>query len=652
MITMMYIGDSINFREFLDAGRVYDFSGKDLKKSSKSWQYSQEGHGYYILKEKALNKWKLDGTESAWEYLYLQIGNLSVPEVETHLYYYNRDGSRVAEQVLKLTPGENVIILEYPELGMYRMGLRVYGISGGFISIQSMQLREKANGFFPQRFLKIVAVCYLGFLAAWGIFLCLKKRLGWNFQWEAWCGAWLGTLQFIYQIFGEGACKKVYGRTSKQQRKNWRRFLFCLFFLWMGAANVAGWLDTSNSQRYYMFSIVIFLVLIFTHMWERPLQGINWNKPISLSWVLLWAGVLASDCFLASHKMSYGAVVLLACGCFIFVWNNQKNPDTLLFEIMQALEIDFWIAVLYCMLFRTKKLTVRYNGIFLHSEEFAMYAALMLSVFLVESARLFSGKGGLRKSVYYLTGAAISLYFVIRASNESGCIAAGLILFLFVIRQVRRRREWTGDFMQVVKCGVTAGAVGFLCICAVHYATKYLPAFLGTEIEYEEEDFISNVASEEMMAFEELQPGLMEGAVSAQDMEYPMYLKNYLRRIGLIGERGKVKVHRAGVDAYNGYVQMAYQYGIFILIPYFVLQISVVLKGISSIRGGSKITDMWLFMVTVIFICFCVFGNPEKMFGHPLWFCYYIGIGYWFQGQRTDKGKIDKNMLEEKNSMV
>ena len=197
--------------------------------------------------------------------------------------------------------------------------------------------------------------------------------------------------------------------------------------------------------------------------------------------------------------------------------------------------------------------------------------------------------------------------------------------------------------------------VGFLCVCAVHYATKYLPAFLGTEIEYEDEFLISNVSPEEMAAFEELQPGLMEGVVSAQDMEYGMYLKNYLRRIGLFGERGTIKVHRVPADAYSGYVKMAYQYGIFILVPYLILQICMVGKGISGMRKEGKAADIWLLMVAAIFICFCVFGNPENMFGHPLWFCYYVGMGYWFQenkGNIGNKGEKEKNLLEEKDFVV
>lgn len=633
MVALMYIGGSMNFREFLDAGRVYDFSRKDLAKSTRSWQYSQEEEGYFIQKQKALNKWKIDGTESAWEYLYLQIRELSVAEVETLIYYYSKDGIRVAEQAVQLTQGENVVVLEYPELGMYRMGIKLCGISGEFISIQSMQLREKANGFSTQRFLKIVAICYLGFLVMVCMSIYLKRRLHWKSRWKAWGGAWLGILQFVYRVFSEGLCREVYGRTTNFQRKNRRRFLFCLLFLWMGTANIVGWLSKADSQRYYMIFVISFLVLILVHMWEHPLHEVNWKKPISWAWLWLWLAAMVSDSIVVSHKTGYGAVMLFVCGSFIFVWNNQRKQETVIYEMMQALEIIFGIAVIYCMLFRTKKLTIRYNGVFHNSEEFAMYAVLMLAVFLAECARLFQGKGNLRKSIYYLSGAGISLYFVIRASDEYGYIAAGAVLFLFAIRQIKCKGEWKRNIREIIRHGVIAGTVGFLCVCTVHYATKYLPAYLGTEIEYEDELFISNVTPEEMVAFEELQPGLMDGVVSAKDMEYHMYTKNYLRRIGLFGKRGMVKVHRVSVDAYNGYVQIAYQYGIFILIPYLVLQVCMITKGISGIRKESKVTDMWLFMVTIVFLCFCMFGNPENAFGHPLWFCYYVGMGYWFQGK-------------------
>ena len=132
MVTTMYIGGSVNIREFLSSGRVYDFTQKDLRESSKNWQYSQEEDGYWIQKQKALNKWKIDGSQSSWSFLYLTIDEMSMPGMETHIIYYNRAGEKVIEQTEVLTPGENVIVLQYPGVHMYCMGLRIYGAKGQY----------------------------------------------------------------------------------------------------------------------------------------------------------------------------------------------------------------------------------------------------------------------------------------------------------------------------------------------------------------------------------------------------------------------------------------------------------------------------------------------------------------------------------------
>ncbi|MCI8483828.1 MAG: hypothetical protein HFH41_05765 [Lachnospiraceae bacterium] len=646
MAATMYIGGSLNFREFLSAGRVYDFSQKELKISSGSWQYSEADQGYWIQKQRALHKWGIDGTQSAWGYLYLQVKELSAPSAEMHIYYFNRNGDRVAEQGVWLTQGKNVIALERPDVGMYKIGLRLLGMKGGFISIKSMQLREKGNGFFLQRFIKIMAVAYTGFLAACGCLLLLKKRMKWKFPWQKWREGWLETLQFAYRIFLEGLCKKIHDKITAGQRVYLRKLLFCLLFLWMTTAELMGWLGNEAVERYYLLSFSAIVILIGILMWEKKLSYVNWNHHLSLAWIWLWIGTLLVDWFVTSKIKYHGCVMLLACGCFIFLWNNRKGPESILYEIMQALEIDFIIATIFCMLFRTKKLTIRYNGFFNSSEYFAMYAVLMLAVFLTEIDRMIRRKESLKKYVAYVTGAAVSLYFLLRASNESGYAAAGGILIIFVIRQILERKEWFGQLHIVFRNGTIAGLIGILCVCGVHFSTKYLPAFLGTEIEYQHETLISNVSREEMKKFEALQPGLMK-AKSYQDQEYGIKWKNYIRRLGLNGKRGRLMVNRRRTTAYNGYIQMAYQYGFFILLPYVVIQICMIIKGVSFLKRRS--TDMWLFMVTTIFVCFCLLGNVENDFWHPLWFCYYIGMGYWFVDKVNGEeriGDIEKGILE------
>lgn len=53
MLVMMRLGGSINFQEFMSAGRVYDFEPRELQQNSKNWIYEKENKGHRLLKKRA-----------------------------------------------------------------------------------------------------------------------------------------------------------------------------------------------------------------------------------------------------------------------------------------------------------------------------------------------------------------------------------------------------------------------------------------------------------------------------------------------------------------------------------------------------------------------------------------------------------------------
>ena len=50
-------------------------------KNAKGWEYHEEENGYYIVKNNAVNKYRVDRYVRTWKYLYLTISNCSVSEV-------------------------------------------------------------------------------------------------------------------------------------------------------------------------------------------------------------------------------------------------------------------------------------------------------------------------------------------------------------------------------------------------------------------------------------------------------------------------------------------------------------------------------------------------------------------------------------------
>lgn len=191
-----------------------------------------------------------------------------------------------------------------------------------------------------------------------------------------------------------------------------------------------------------------------------------------------------------------------------------------------------------------------------------------------------------------ISGAAISSFFLMRAAHITGYVVAALMILLFIGKDFSTVKE---NFMELRRIWFKiafGGIVAFLIVCGVHISTKYLPQALGTEIEYENEVLLTGVSDEMKEAFEALALGLMAGVRQKEDMEPLIVWKTYVRKWNLLGNSTKtLKVFRKRVQAGNGYITLAYRYGMFVLLPYVIWQISLLLTGIKkslSNREGSK----------------------------------------------------------------
>lgn len=303
------------------------------------------------------------------------------------IYYYNQNGKKIADQPVTFQKGMNTIVLleEFPVL---RLGIRILGASGELISIQSMQVRKKASGYTPQRFLKILIVAYSGFLFLFSFLLYLKRRFPqknkqWRGKWPGW-DAHMEILQYIFQNFGDYMERKVGKKLSGKEKRIGRRWLFFLLFLWSIFGNAWKWSTNNHLYRYYMLICMILLLLIGVFSWERPLKHVNWKNPLVISWFVLCIGIIISDAFIAKDFAMVGWMLAFGGGYFMFVWGNMKQPKELIDDMVVALKLLFFMGTAYCMVCRPKKLAIDYNGLFDSSEEFSMYAALMLGVFLTE----------------------------------------------------------------------------------------------------------------------------------------------------------------------------------------------------------------------------------------------------------------------------
>lgn len=655
MVTMMYMGGTFNTRNFLSAGAVYDFSQKALESSTQGWIYEEGINGHRMRTNGALKKYSLNGKVQKWKYLYIDIGDMSIPQMGAAVCYYGEDKKKILEQSVVLGTGENIIPLQ-ADIPMKQMGIRILNARGEYLSISSMQIRTTVSGYTSKRMIKIFAAAYSGFILMFTFLLILRKRCTKIIKWEKKekeiCYTPMRLLQYAYEIFGDAAGQRIGKKLGEKQKNEIRIFLFTLLFFWSIAGNVMNWTTDKSYFRYHVLVCTILILLIAAVSWEKPLKTVKWKTPLAISWLCLCIGMIISDLFVSKSIAMVGLVLLLAGGYFIFAWGNTLNMNSVIRNMITALEFTFFAGTLYCMLFRGKKPTVHYNGLFRSADECSMYAVMMLGVFLTELEqdirwiRMREKDMDWKNFTVHVTGAAISCYFIIRAAYITGFVSAGIILLLFAAKQLYGILELKKK-LHIILLPVLSGIlVAFGAVCLVHIAVKYLPFKLELQVEYQNELLTTDADDELKYAFSLLEPEMMDGVRQKEDSELLVVWKNYMRRLSLFGNGGSVlKVFRIPTLPENGFIMLMYRYGIFIMLPYLIWQICFIIEGIKrfGLKKGALEginTDFFLLTVGVTFTSFCSFGNVEAVFGHPLWICTYLGMGIWFGNAKINlKGK-------------
>ena len=123
---------------------------------------------------------------------------------------------------------------------MYRMGIRIFGAKGEYISVGSMQIRDGLPVFSPQMFVAVTGILYVLFVTGcifWWRFKGKKEKEEKN---SAALTA-VNMLQDLYINFGNSVWRHTVGKVRTGARKTVRGILFSLFPLWIIFCGALGW---------------------------------------------------------------------------------------------------------------------------------------------------------------------------------------------------------------------------------------------------------------------------------------------------------------------------------------------------------------------------------------------------------------------------
>jgi len=655
MASMMRLGGRINFKEFMSAGKVYDFSSAVLKKSSAGWLYQPEEREYLLMANKATKRYKLNGKEQAWEFLYLTVDKMSAPSMEGVIRYYGKNKEKRFEHPVQISEGENLILLN-PEIPMTHMAVQILNAKGESLSISSMQIRTTPSWYTREHFIKLFVAGFCAVSMLFFLFSMLKRKF---FRKAKKCWDWyclVDILQYGFQLFGDYFGSWIGGKLSNVQKRYARKFLYSLLFAWMVIGNVLNWTGQAESFRYYLAVCAILFLLAAFVSWEKELDKVCWKNPLAQSWLLLWLGTMVSDFFVPKEMGLAGSMLFFIGTFFMFSWQNMEYPYRMFRDIIDSLEIIFFAGIIYCMLFRTKMPAIDYNGLFRNPEDFSMYAVLMLCMFLDEMDNLLKRdlpeKGELYYYIKYITGGAAAFYFVLRCGHLPGLAASVTACAFFFVKQFKNGMLFDRKILKIfghIGMGISAAA---LSVSIIHISTKTLPIVLDLEVTYKGEQLLTGVSDEVWEGLLELEPEGLQGVIRKSDMEQFTVWRNYIRRWNLFGHSdGMVRVFRNKVQPYSGYLSISHRYGMFILVPYATCQLFLIFfsgkmaygdKTRAKDKTYESLTGRGVFLVFLLgisYVIFCVSGNVDMPWGHPFCFCFYAAVGYMGGIIGTEKGQ-------------
>ena len=619
-------GYGLNPENFMGT-EIFDFAEEELTEFSDTWFYDNVNRFFVLQKEVSTHKYDINRKMQAWKGLYITIDKMDPVNADALIVYYDRDGNIIAEQPVTLHIGENVIAL-YEDVEMYRMGIRVMGKLGNIISISSMQLRSELYEMDRDAFMRaFVIFAVMG--AAVSVFIVYrsgrKKEEQTGFLRKLLCRI-NGEIQ-IYLI------RKRKRNVCRKDQSLGRRIIFSILFLWMIWGDFSGIAADKTAYPWFALVCTVLVITIGVLCVGKKVQNKTWNGAVAAVWMALWIQVIISDIIVDEGIKFTGYIMLVAGGFFICCWNQMQKPLCVLREAMEAMEIDFLPVMICCIFFRPKRLSVYYHGMFRDAESFTIYSLLMYAIFLTEILWILQSETISKIVFVHITGAAVSLYMALRSGTTVTWTVIGIVSILYLAAFAKtvwqkvavRKNLHIQEFVMLF----AAAGLAFLVTAGVHEAIKYVPEKLGTGIILEDELSISSLSPDELGLYQAAFPGMFSDVVSKDTLDIRVYQTNYLRRLGLTGNIEQVKLYGKAIEAYNGYLEMAYRYGTLTVISFLLFQIYVLVE---SVRNK----NILLLSVNIIYICFCMAGNLTIQLQQPVVWWVYLMNGCSFY---LNKGK-------------
>lgn len=632
--TAMVLSESFDLDCFYNAGNVYQQEGSVLRRTSGAWSYNQDERLIEIKDDLASCYFPIKDKSTEWNYLIFDVESMSQESIEFEIEMYDKKGNVCDTIPVEVKAGRNIVELSSMPYSGYR--IEVTGGIGVKFWIASMILRQKIIDWSWQKLLLGLVIGISVYVPV--LYLTIKLKI--KTCWKSIRNNFMKGIQRFFSLILRKIKMSIDAKKRRMIRIGILLFLFSSMHvreLW--SANMIG--NLYRVQFVYCLCIIVLALLLAQEVEE--IHERNWNNPLFWSYFSVIVVECISDFLVKKMYPFEGYMRLFVFGILYFAWNNLKKRKLFLDEMIFALKIDFISCIIFCVLCRPFTQGVSYLGCYTNPNTFGMYLVIILGALLqsVWNNIRTHGKMIAMSGDMVLTIAAMNLLW--KSQCRGAMLAFGIaVMSAVIIICVRKKSE---EVLCGIKAGILLAALMLPVGALLNYGLETVPEKVGTVVGFEQDEYIEYNPKEsfwvETVKAESLKDKLSNSkwgerfqAKSVEEFSSgrTTIWKACLRNMNLYGHYFKVKVNGEEFYAHNEVLQHAFNYGIFMIVPYGLMIFYIIRYAWSyGLRGKEEWIFIWnIFSSWIVMGMIDVTELPFRLF---TWLIPCLLMGILFESQ-------------------
>lgn len=600
-ITAMDISDNSNWNKFYNNGKIYEAYGTDLRYwtgTVSSEKGNMQNSDIPITKRIQLPKCN-------WRYMDINLKYLNTKTIDCVVQAFSGDILLTVNEV-SLKQGENFFAIDGQKADSVYIMLK--GKNGTEISVTSLKLYEYGPAYSTKRFWG-ESVLIFGIYMLVISFLLKKTSILEKFI-KVTDDMTKGYLKLLCRV--ANSFKPL--NMTETKKHYIRIFLWLVLILWTMVGNISKGVVAQYSKYIIVYALVMLGQGIVS--WEKNKREVSDFDIKSIKkWLLFYGWICISD-FMCPKSYPYvGYFFIVIAGLSFYMCCNEKIFVKMIKEFAYAVSLSFLFSALYCMVFHTAELGVRYTGVFTNANTFANYlVVVILSIFVLLESCLWKETKKYWSGLYILE-LVFSYYFLWMTQSRMANLLAVLLLLFFAIRSIRKFQVGFSEYWKkaVRLCAVLAVIVGVIAVC-----------YMVPELSLTSNRMLNSFKSNSLDTFTSGRLTIWKGV---------------LREMNFWGHKYKINVNGMGMSPHNLVLAAFSRYGLLSGVFFVVFWIAAIYKMMKYAkwhRDDSIALLPFLYCISYVFLASmdALEFHPWKYLG---WAAAYICMGFtWMKTKEIE----------------